>query len=56
MVWKSTGVLALSFALAMGLAACGDAGDGEAEDAATPTPQENISPAEPAGVGGTTNQ
>ena len=52
---KTHHALILALGLALSLTACGD-GDNAAEgDAANPTPAENISEAEPEGVGGTSN-
>ena len=45
------GALVMAFWLSLFLIGCGDGGD----NAANPTPPENISEAEPEGAGGTSN-
>ena len=53
MIGKTTTGLALTFLFVLSLGACGDAGG---DNAASPTPRENISEAEPKGTGGTSNK
>jgi hypothetical protein len=55
MTGKTTTGLALALALVLSLGACGDGGNAGGDNAASPTPPENISEAEPKGTGGTSN-